>query len=240
MNRGRGLLLRAELRGRDLRAPLVLEADGKARLVVDADGEIGARCQLALGWPPLVPVELVDATVVGVDRAGDPGDRAQWHLELDPGPALARLAQAVAGAAGEPRPGAQARLLLVEDSDLLRDVFRAASRRHFGAAAGAVVIDAAADVEAAWGLAAAHAYDLIVVDYLLPEPAGHRLIARLREAGQVAVPVVAVSLGGESARAATLAAGADLFLAKPLALAELFSTIDLCLAKGGPACPSAS
>ena len=236
----RGLLVRAELADPPARAPLVLEGDRRARLVIDRTIEIGATCALAVGWPPLVAVEQVEATVIGLDRPGAPGERAQWHLELTASPAVARLDAAVARAAERPRPGAQARLLLVEDSELLREVFHAALRRHFGGAADAVVIDAAADVDAAWGLAAVNAYDLIVVDYLLPEPAGDRLIARLRQSAQAAVPVVAVSLGGEPARRATLAAGADLFLAKPLALAELFSTIDLCLAKGGPACPSAS
>jgi CheY-like chemotaxis protein len=40
------------------------------------------------------------------------------------------------------------------------------------------------------------------------------------------MPVVAMSVGGSEARAATLAAGADLFLDKPLVLKDLFSTLE--------------
>ena len=40
-----------------------------------------------------------------------------------------------------------------------------------------------------------------------------------------AVPVVAISVGGAAARDASLEAGADLFLDKPIVLRDLFTTL---------------
>ena len=235
---GRGqLLLRGEVVADGLVAPILIAHDGRARLLTAAPVELGAELALRIGWPPLVAPIAVSAVVVGVEAAGAPGDRAAWLLALAPGPATAALGALVATAAAAPPPSARARVLLVEDSPLLCDAFRWGLRRHLGAHADAVTVDAVADVDAAWALARTHRYDLVVVDYFLPGQPGDALIARLRGAAAPLPPVVAVSLGGDVARAATLAAGADLFLAKPLALAELFSTLTLCLAKGAPSVP---
>ncbi|MEZ4402366.1 MAG: response regulator [Kofleriaceae bacterium] len=229
----RELLLRAELEpGQGL--PLLVGADRRARLITEAPAELGARLELRVGWPPLAAPRPVAALVVGLDRAGAPGDRAAWHLELEAGPATDEVLALVAAAGRPPAPTATARVLLVEDSPLLREAFQWSLARHLGAHAGQVAVDAAGSVADAWALIDAHRYDLVVVDYFLPGPDGDRLIARVRATDPGAPPVVAVSLGGDPARAATLAAGADLFLAKPLAMAELFSTIDLRLAKGAP------
>ena len=41
------------------------------------------------------------------------------------------------------------------------------------------------------------------------------------------MPIVAISVGGAEARQASIAAGADLFLDKPLVMRDLFTTLDL-------------
>ncbi|MBK9032506.1 MAG: response regulator transcription factor [Myxococcales bacterium] len=233
----RGLLLRGEAAALGVIAPVVVAADGTARLLTGAPAPVGAHLALALGWPPLLPPLEVTADVVGAEAAGAPGDRSAWLLALTPGAGTDAVRALVASVGATPPPAARARVLLVEDSALLCDAFRWGLRRHLGAHADAVTVDAVGDVDAAWALTRAHRYDLIVVDYFLPGQPGDALIARLRAAAAPAPPVVAVSLGGEVARDATMAAGADLFLAKPLALAELYSTLDLCLAKGVPIVP---
>jgi CheY-like chemotaxis protein len=61
---------------------------------------------------------------------------------------------------------------------------------------------------------------------------GSQLIARMRaEPGLSAIPVVAISAGGPDARAEAMAAGADLFLDKPVVLSDLFSTLDTLTAR---------
>jgi CheY-like chemotaxis protein len=76
-------------------------------------------------------------------------------------------------------------------------------------------------------------YDLAIVDYYLPELNGAQLVKRMRaEPRLAAVPIVAVSVGGTEARDATLAAGADLFLDKPLVLKDLFATLERLNAHG--------
>jgi FixJ family two-component response regulator len=40
------------------------------------------------------------------------------------------------------------------------------------------------------------------------------------------MPVVAISVGGQDARDASMEAGADLFLDKPIVLVDLFDTLD--------------
>src|SRR5206468_433035 len=84
-------------------------------------------------------------------------------------------------------------------------------------------VDGAADGASAWQMLSDGSYDLAIVDYFLPELDGAQLVQRMKAEPRLAtVPVVAVSVGGPTARDATLAAGADLFLDKPLVLRDLF------------------
>ena len=56
---------------------------------------------------------------------------------------------------------------------------------------------------------------------------GDDLIARLRADPKLAqLPIIAVSADGDEARDKSLRAGADLFLAKPVILRELCSTLE--------------
>lgn len=226
----RPVLLRGEVPAHGVTAPILIGGDGAARLVTDAPAPLGEQVEVKIGWPSWVTVEVVAAEVVGALTAGAPGDRAAWELALAPSPARARLAALVALADAAPSPGAAVRVLLVEDSPLVADAFAWGLRRHLGSRAELATVDVAATAAAGWALVAAHAYDLIVVDHFLPDETGAALIARLRRCGRALPPVIAVSRGAIAA-AATLAAGADLFLAKPLALAELFSIVELSLAR---------
>lgn len=225
----RPVLLRGEVAAHGVTAPLLVFADGAARLVTDAPAPLGAQVEVRVGWPSWAELETVEAEVIGALAAGAPGDRAAWELALAAGAARARLCAQVARAAAAPA-AATVRVLLVEDSPLVADAFAWGLRRHLGARADRATVDVAGDAAAGWALAAAHAYDLIVVDHFLPDESGAALIARLRAAGRALPPLIAVSRGAIAA-AATLAAGADLFLAKPLALAELFSIVELSLAR---------
>ncbi|HVK74288.1 MAG TPA: response regulator [Kofleriaceae bacterium] len=231
----RPILVRAEVPMRDLVAPLLVTSAETAVLRTASPTLIGDRLALRVSFPRVLAAVTVDAEVVGCRASGAPGEHAEWHLRLEPGPGATALAALIARASAPP-PGV-CRLLFVEDSAILRDVFGAGLRRQLGARAADLTIDVAGDVEAAWALLTRHAYELVVVDYFLPGALGDELIARLRRSPRATTPVVAVSRGGDEACDATLAAGADLFLDKPLALTELCPTIGLLFAKGSVMSP---
>ena len=118
------------------------------------------------------------------------------------------------------------RVLLVEDNELIRDMFVYGVDKYFRTNASSVVVDLADDAEAAWEMLRASSYDLAIIDYYLPQSTGAQLVTRMRrDATLHAVPVVAISVGGAAAREASLEAGADLFLDKPIVLRDLFTTL---------------
>lgn len=226
------LLLRADVDG--AAAAILVRADRTAALRSPTPALIGERVRLRLSFPRILAPVDVDAEVTGWRAAGGPGERAEWQLTLMPGTGTERVSELVQAVGGEaPRPRGHLRILLVEASALLGDVFCTRLARHLGDRAGDVAVDVAPDLGSAWAQLASRSYDLVVFDDALPGASGAQVVARLRQspAGAVA-PLVAVSAVGDPGRAATMAAGADLFLDKPLALAELFPTIDLLLAKG--------
>ena len=125
------------------------------------------------------------------------------------------------------------RVLLVEDNDIIRDMFAYGVRRYFRERNGHVSVDLASDGEQAWRMLADSDYDLAIVDFYLPVLDGARLIERLRAHPRLcATPVVAISVGGAEAREASLSAGADLFLHKPIVLRDLFATLERLTATG--------
>jgi len=76
------------------------------------------------------------------------------------------------------------------------------------------------------GKLAKSTYDLLIVDYFLPSETAASLIARLRADSRLArTPIVAISVGGRDAREATISAGADVFVDKPLVFRDLFNTL---------------
>jgi DNA-binding response OmpR family regulator len=82
----------------------------------------------------------------------------------------------------------------------------------------------ASGTDEALRLARASHYDLAIVDYYLGSENGGELVSQLR--AEFGVSVVTMSVGGAEARQHMLAAGADLHLDKPVALGDLFFTIE--------------
>ncbi len=119
------------------------------------------------------------------------------------------------------------RVLLVEDNDLIRDMFAYGVRKYFRAGGGRVIVDMAGDGELAWRMLQVARYDLAIVDYYLPILNGGELIERMRREPRTrAIPVMSMSVGGDEARAIFMAAGADLFVPKPMVLKDLFATLE--------------
>lgn len=226
-------MLRAELQcaGQTLVSSASELTEETVFVTADWHPPLGAEVSLRLSFPTLFePVEL--AARVARHRAyGAPGELGGIELvfEATARPAAATLVTQIrrllASTGTPPTEDAPFRVLLVEDSRLIRDMFAFGMRRSFQTT-GALEIDHAENAVQAWSKLSEASYDLVIVDYFLPEDDGASLIARMRQDERLSrVPVVAISVGGPIARDATIAAGADLFLDKPLVLRDLLHTM---------------
>ena len=111
------------------------------------------------------------------------------------------------------------RILVVEDEPKMGELIRRVlvSERH--------VADIAPDGVGALALAAGEPYDVIVLDRMLPDMDGVEVLRLLRARG-VATPVLMLTaLDAVEHRVAGLDAGADDYLAKPFAFAELLARL---------------
>ncbi|HMG23005.1 MAG TPA: response regulator [Kofleriaceae bacterium] len=197
-------------------------------VVTEWHAPIGTQVSVRLSFPRiLAPIDIV-ARIADIRVAGEPGEPGGIRLTFDEAEVGQRLmsqlehAEAPIDGAVPDRPY---RVLLVDDSWLIRDMFAHGTAQFFDRP-GALAIDHAEDAEEAWGKLAKSTYDLVIVDYFLPAEDGASLIARLRADSRLArTPVVAISVGGRDAREATISAGADVFVDKPLVFRDLFNTL---------------
>jgi DNA-binding response OmpR family regulator len=219
------LLLRAEITLVDTLVTYAYELTPTSVFVVtDWHTPPETPIRLRLSFLDVVePIDLV-ARVTGFRSSGNPGDRSGMHLSFEEDPRVTALIATFESALETPHER-KCRVLLIEDSRFTRDMF---AYGLGNIAAGAFELDLAEDNERAWERLAEHTYDLVLVDYYLPAENGAQLVTRLRRDARFAhTPVVAISVGGRDARDAMIAAGADLFLDKPLALRDLSSTLKL-------------
>lgn len=87
-------------------------------------------------------------------------------------------------------------------------------------------------------LASDQSYDAVILDRMLPGMDGMAVLAALR-AAEIETPVILLSaLGSPDDRIAGLHAGADDYLTKPFAFAELLARVRLLVRKRGTAAPA--
>lgn len=107
------------------------------------------------------------------------------------------------------------RILIVEDDKDIVDFVKKALKAESHA------VDVAVDGVTGERLASTEPYDLVILDIMLPKKEGIPVLKSLRQAG-VNTPVLILTARGEVPdRVAGLDAGADDYLTKPFALAEL-------------------
>lgn len=121
-----------------------------------------------------------------------------------------------------PRP---IRVLLVEDNphvaELITDGLEGAARRDLHGRV-AFVFDVCGDGQAALERVEQAAPDLIILDVYMPVMDGAQFLRILRTREHLAkTPVIALSAGGIAARESAMAAGADVYLDKPIRLSEV-------------------
>lgn len=111
------------------------------------------------------------------------------------------------------------RILLIEDNVLQRDALKA------GLSASGYVVEASCDGEAGLHCARQGNFDLIILDVMLPRLSGLEVLRNIRECGS-AVPVLMLTArDGVGDRVAGLDLGADDYLVKPFAFAELLARV---------------
>jgi two-component system copper resistance phosphate regulon response regulator CusR len=118
------------------------------------------------------------------------------------------------------------RLLLVEDNDLLRTSLAG------GLGQVGFTVSAAADGLEGWRLASEQEFELVVLDRMLPGLDGLDLLRRLRLAGSRVPVLLLTARDAVEDRVAGLEAGADDYLTKPFAVAELIARLRALLRRG--------
>jgi two-component system OmpR family response regulator len=111
------------------------------------------------------------------------------------------------------------RILIVEDES------RMASLIHRGLINEGLAADVAATGEDAIWMAQAHDYDAVVLDVMLPGIDGFEVCRRLREAGVWAPVLMLTARDAVDDRVSGLDSGADDYLLKPFAFAELLARL---------------
>lgn len=111
------------------------------------------------------------------------------------------------------------RVLLIEDDTVLG----AAVRDQI--AADGHSIDWATRLDAASEFLAVAAYDLVLLDLMLPDGRGQPFLRRLRKQGDVTPVIILTALDQISDRIEGLNAGADDYMVKPFDLAELSARV---------------
>ncbi|MCS6782091.1 MAG: response regulator transcription factor [Gloeomargarita sp. SKYBB_i_bin120] len=123
-------------------------------------------------------------------------------------------------------------LLLVEDDlDLAEPLTALLAQQGYQ-------VTAVRDGETAYGLVKQHHYELLILDWLLPRLDGLTLCQRLRREGVTTPVLFLTARDGVTDRVQGLDAGADDYLVKPFAFAELAARVRALLRRPPPTSPT--
>jgi len=118
------------------------------------------------------------------------------------------------------------RMLLVEDEKKVSELVARALR------AERYAVDVADDGTQGWELAQAYDYDLIVLDLMLPGLSGEELLRRVRRKNPHVPILVLTARDATEDKVRNFEAGADDYLTKPFAFAELIMRVKALLRRG--------
>lgn len=237
--------LRLVEKRRDARVPLVLRIDSPGEPAfrgatenLSAGGlfvrteralEPGTRVPLLVSFPGLL--EAIELEVeVAWTRPAAPGAPAGVAVRIPEDRPLDRekIARLLQGARGPSVAVRTYRLLLVEDNAQVVALYEHALKRLRSASAGIdLALECARDgAEALARLARPPRVDLVVTDLYMPVMDGFTFIERMRrDPALTMTPVLAISAGGPDARERAVELGVDVYLPKPVNIAEVLGTV---------------
>jgi diguanylate cyclase (GGDEF)-like protein len=124
------------------------------------------------------------------------------------------------------------KILLVEDDDGAAEVLKnTLTSQHY-------LVDLAMDGQAGLSLAEAFAYDLVLLDIMLPKLDGLEFCRQLRSRRNDTPILLLTALDSSTSKVVGLDAGADDYLVKPFETNELLARIRALLRRGSPALSS--
>jgi DNA-binding response OmpR family regulator len=118
------------------------------------------------------------------------------------------------------------RILIVEDEKKLCELIERALK------AERYAVDTAGDGQAGWALADAYDYDLVVLDLMLPGLSGGDVLQRIRRKNQQVPILILTARDATEEKVRNFEAGADDYLTKPFAFAELLIRVKALLRRG--------
>lgn len=232
---------------RDPRVPLVLRVDypGEATRVRDvtenlsAGGlfirtdrtlEAGERVPLQISFPSLLdPVEIEVEVVRGrpAGEAGPAGVAVKVPIDrIDDRHKLASLAEV--GRTGIGAARRTFRVLVVEDNPHVIEMYEYALRKLRAPDGSAEIgIEYGANGhEALVRLGRRPRIDLVLADLYMPVMDGFTLVERMKaDPALLEIPTMVISAGGPDARARAESLGVDVYLQKPVQLADVITTV---------------
>ena len=123
-----------------------------------------------------------------------------------------------------------ARILVIEDDSALLTLL------HYNLAAAGLEIATATTAEDGQLQLSEGLFDLVILDWMLPEMSGIELCARIRRTGKAPqVPILMLTARGEEAdRVRGLTTGADDYVTKPFSVLELMARVKALLRRSAP------
>jgi two-component system copper resistance phosphate regulon response regulator CusR len=118
------------------------------------------------------------------------------------------------------------RILLAEDEKKVADIIER------GLKAERYAVDVCHDGQSAWETADAYNYDLIILDLMLPGLNGTEILRRVRQKNQLVPVLILTARDGMADKIKNFETGADDYLTKPFAFAELLLRIKALLRRG--------
>jgi DNA-binding response OmpR family regulator len=123
------------------------------------------------------------------------------------------------------------RVLIAEDERLIADTIAEGLRRR------SMAVDVCYDGDAALERVMAHRYDVVILDRDLPRVHGDEVCRRVVEAGGETRVLMLTAAAGIRDRVDGLGLGADDYLTKPFAFAELVARVNSLARRARPALP---
>ncbi len=118
------------------------------------------------------------------------------------------------------------RILIVEDEKKVADMIARGLR------AERYAVDTVRDGEGGWAAVSACAYDLIILDLTLPGLSGTELLRQIRRHNTTVPILILTARDATSSKVENFEAGADDYLTKPFAFAELLVRVKALLRRG--------